>query len=45
MELLGILPQDETVYECDGAGKPTAFLPKDNPVKKALYEALDKITF
>ena len=45
MELLGVLPQDETVYECDGAGKPTAFLPKDNPVKKALFEALDKITF
>jgi len=45
MELIGVLPQDEAVYECDGAGKPTAFLPKDNPVKKALYEALDKITF
>ena len=45
MELLGVLPQDETVYEYDGAGKPTAYLPKDNPLKKALYEALDKITF
>ena len=45
MELLGVLPQDETVYECDGAGKPTAFLPRENPVKKALFEALDKMTF
>lgn len=43
LELLGVVPQDEGVYECDCAGKPTSQLPADSPVKKALYEILDKL--
>ena len=45
MELLGVLPQDETIYEFDGEGTPTSKLPADNPFRKALYAALDQLTF
>ena len=45
MDLLGVLPQDETIYEFDGEGTPTSQLPEGNPFRKALYEALDKLTF
>jgi len=45
LNLLGVVPQDETVYEYDCDGKPTVQLPKDSPVRKALYEILDKMNF
>ncbi len=45
MDLLGVLPQDETIYEFDGEGTPTSQLPADNPFRKALYAALDQLTF
>ena len=45
MELLAVLPQDDTIYEFDGEGKPTSQLPEDNPFRKALYAALDQLTF
>ncbi len=45
LNLLGVVPQDPEVYECDCAGKPTSQLPADSPVKKALYEILDKLNF
>ena len=45
MELAGILPHDEMVYEYDGEGKPTSGIPTDNAFKKALYEAFDKMGF
>ena len=35
LNLLGVVPQDDGVYECDCAGKPTSLLPADSPVKKA----------
>ena len=43
LNLLGVVPQDETVYEYDCEGKPTASLPGDNPVKIALREIVDKL--
>ncbi len=43
LNLLGVVPQDDGVYECDCAGKPTSQLPVDSPVKKALYQILDKL--
>ena len=43
LQLAGVLPQDETVYEYDCEGKPTAGLPEDNPVKMALREIVDKL--
>ena len=45
MDLLAVLPQDETIYEFDGEGKPTSQLPEDNPFRKALYAALDQLNF
>ncbi|MDD2957971.1 MAG: AAA family ATPase [Lachnospiraceae bacterium] len=43
LELLGVIPQDDTVYEYDCDGKPTAELPKDSPVRKALYQVMKKL--
>ena len=43
LNLLGVVPQDDGVYECDCAGKPTSLLPTDSPVKKALYQILDTL--
>lgn len=43
LKLLGVVPQDEMVYEYDCAGKPTTSIPADSPVKKALYEILDSL--
>ena len=36
LELAGILPQDQAVYEADCEGKPSAFVPDSTPVKQAL---------
>ena len=43
LHLLGVIPQDETVYEYDCEGRPTAALPEDNPVKVALKAIVDKL--
>ena len=43
LDLLGVVPQDETVYEYDCEGRPTVDLPDDNPVKIALHEIVDKL--
>lgn len=43
LELLGVVPQDDSVYEYDSAGKPTTELPKENPVKQALYSIIQKL--
>ena len=43
LELLGVLPQDEGVYRCDCDGEPSAKLPEENPVKKAVREIAQKI--
>ena len=43
LNLLGVVPQDETVYEYDCEGRPTASLPEDNPVKVALRGIVDKL--
>ena len=43
LELLGIIPQDEKVYQYDAAGDALANLPEDVPVKKALREIMLKL--
>ena len=43
LELLGVVPQDDTVYEFDCDGKPTVQLPDDSPVKKAVREIVQKL--
>lgn len=43
LHLLGVVPQDDTVYDFDCNGTPTVSLPDDSPVKKALREIVDKL--
>ena len=43
LELLGVVPHDDQVYQYDCAGKPIIRLPKDSPVRSALGEIVKKI--
>lgn len=43
LDLAGVLPHDDTVYEFDCAGKPTVTMPKDSPMRKKLMEILDSL--
>ena len=43
LHLLGVVPQDETVFDYDCEGTPTIKLPEDSPVKKAIREIVDKL--
>lgn len=43
LTLLGVVPQDDAVYEYDCEGRPTATLPDDNPVKIALHGIVEKL--
>lgn len=43
LHLIGVVPQDETVFEYDCDGTPTIQLPEDSPVKKAIREIVDNL--
>ena len=43
LNLLGVVPQNDAVYEYDCEGRPTASLPEDNPVKQALRKIVDNL--
>ena len=43
LNLLGVVPQSEEVYQFDCDGKPTVQLPKDSPVREALVRILQNI--
>ena len=43
LELLGVVPHDDMVYQYDCDGKPTVQLPKDSPVRMALKEIIEKL--
>ena len=43
LELIGVVPQDDMVYEYDCDGKPTITLPEDSPVKVAMKEIIAKL--
>lgn len=43
LHLLGVVPQDETVFEYDCEGRPTVQLPEGSPVKKAIREIVDNL--
>lgn len=45
MDVLGVLPQNDEIFELDGEGKPTSEVSMDNEFKKALYGLLDKMVF
>ena len=44
LPLLGVLPQDELVYQYDCDGKPSSKVPDSAPVKTALREVMQKLT-
>ncbi len=43
LHLLGVVPQDEQVFDFDCDGVPTVKLPEDSPVRKALYGIIDEL--
>jgi CO dehydrogenase maturation factor len=43
LELVGVVPHDEMVYEYDGEGKPTAKLPDDSPARAAVNKIAEKL--
>ena len=43
MDLLCVLPHNDTIYEYDGEGRPTITIPADDPFRVKLYEALDTL--
>jgi CO dehydrogenase maturation factor len=43
LELLGVIPDDELVYEYDCEGKAIIKLPEDSPVKIAFRKIMEKL--
>ncbi|GHU65937.1 carbon monoxide dehydrogenase [Spirochaetia bacterium] len=43
LSLIGVIPQDDMVYQYDAAGKPLITLPEDSPVKTAMGEIITKL--
>ena len=43
LDLVGVLPQDELVYEYDCDGKPSGTVPDSAPIKVALHEIMRKL--
>ena len=43
LNLLGVLPQDDGVYQCDCEGEPSSKLPDSSPMKQALKEIMQSI--
>lgn len=45
LDLIGVIPQDETIYQYDSDGKPTSKVDEDNPVRVAVNEIMKKLGF
>ena len=45
LDLLGVVPHDDMIYEYDGEGKPTVTIPASAPVRKAFDEIIKKLNF
>ena len=43
LDLIGVIPQDQGVFEYDSEGKALCDLPEDSPVKTALREIVSKL--
>lgn len=43
LKLLGIVPQDDVVYQYDCDGKPMVRLPENSPVRSALKDIIEKL--
>ena len=44
LDLLGVLPQDEAVYEADCDGRPSSKIPDTSPMKQALHALLKQLS-
>jgi len=44
LDLLGVIPQDESVFNFDAEGKPVADVPDDTPIKIAVKSIIDKLS-
>lgn len=45
LELIGVIPQDQLVYEYDCAGKPTATLPDNAPIRVAVNKIMKDLGY
>ncbi|MDO5409314.1 MAG: AAA family ATPase [Lachnospiraceae bacterium] len=45
LDLIGVIPQDETIFEYDSDGKPTSKVGADNPVRVAVNDIMKKLGF
>ena len=43
LELFGVLPQDDLVFEYDCEGRPSSKVPEDTPVKQALQAIMNRL--
>jgi CO dehydrogenase maturation factor len=43
LELAGVIPEDEQVYEFDLEGRPTIEIDENNPALKAAYSIFDRV--
>ena len=43
LDLLGVIPMDQQVFEYDAYGKPLVTLPEDSAARKAVREIIDKL--
>ena len=43
LDLLGVIPMDQQVFEYDAYGKPLVTLPADSAARKAVREIIDKL--
>lgn len=43
LELVGVIPEDETVYRYDCEGKPTARVPENSPIKLAIKSIMSAL--
>ena len=43
LELAGVLPEDDAIYQYDLKGQPTIAIPEDNPTVSAAFDLFDRI--
>ena len=43
LDLVGVLPQDDAVYEADCEGRPSSKIPDGSPMKQALRGIMQKL--
>ncbi len=43
LDLLGVVPQDDAVYQYDAEGKPSVTVPETSPIKEAVHKLFDQL--